>query len=71
MTGNKKNLNDYDDIRGLKNNTRNQKIYDRHRQKKKGKKFRENIEAVTSKYQTITPVSFSDTQMSIHSCLNF
>uniref|UniRef100_A0AC34FZ34 ATP-dependent RNA helicase n=1 Tax=Panagrolaimus sp. ES5 TaxID=591445 RepID=A0AC34FZ34_9BILA len=52
---NRKNGDGDDDIRDLKNNSRNREIFNRFKQKKKGKKHRENIEGVTSKYKTITP----------------
>jgi ATP-dependent RNA helicase DDX10/DBP4 len=52
---NRKNAEDFEDIHGIKNNRRNQEIYNRFKQKKKGKKFRENIDGVISKYKKITP----------------
>uniref|UniRef100_A0A914PVG6 ATP-dependent RNA helicase n=1 Tax=Panagrolaimus davidi TaxID=227884 RepID=A0A914PVG6_9BILA len=51
----RKNAEDFEDIHGIKNNRRNQEIYNRFKQKKKGKKFRENIDGVISKYKKITP----------------
>uniref|UniRef100_A0A914Y106 ATP-dependent RNA helicase n=1 Tax=Panagrolaimus superbus TaxID=310955 RepID=A0A914Y106_9BILA len=50
-----KNGDGDEDIRDLKNNARNREIYNRFKQKKKGKKHRENIEGVTAKYKTISP----------------